>query len=894
MMTAGYTMRLRRSELAYTWTSRGPTTDGDLGVDIFAPGGAIASVPHWSLQRSMLMNGTSMASPNACGAIALVLSGLKAESIEYSPYSVRRALQNTARPIDQRDVFAEGPGLVQVDRAFEMLKGHAEAPAERLRFAVTVPARNNARGIYLREPHETREALETNIHVEPVYPEEAEQRPKVDLELRVALKSTAEWVETGQHLLLVHGGRRFGIRVDPTGLPPGAHFAEVQGLDANAPERGPLFRVPITVIGTEPATMAGSSERFAATRQRSALAGHLLAPLSELVLEEHEPFTHRGRLTFEPGQLDRRFIAAPAGAGWADLVLRLREPAGESRVLMAHVVQLGDGRTFEKSQWKAFLTLHPGVDEVHSFAVEGGRTLELCLAQYWSSLGESEVEFELVFHGLESDSQTLALSAGEAGADVTVTAALRPERLAPSASLTSRRTSIAPEKAEVRSLAPARDKLPDGRPLYELLLTYRFNQPKAGTVTPRFPKNDDLLYDSPAGSHVWKLFDAGKRRVATGDVYPKSVQLGSGEHVLMLQLRHADAAWLEGAKNWPLVLDRPLENPLTLKVYSSRADAAAGRGTVTPRTLVRGEQAALFVAAPEALPTGVSAGDLLWGTVHYGPEEGARIGSGRRPGGYEVQYAVGAAAGKGGASEPSSTDSSSDKASSLEDKLLAARVEHLKTLSKDDQAAQFDKLAEEILEDHPQHLPVLVARLHRLDSEDQREERLPEIVAAADAVIAAVKPEELATHYGTRIDENDPEAVKERKALDERREILIDALYRKGRGLGYMELPEVVKKRPIADPAAHDKAFEDTFGELSRWVDPEDREYFLLTVRRERRKERFGRALELLNRHIPDAPPNRWYIKKRRDVFEALKWPHWRELEQSRLLGRFPKDYEPF
>ena len=90
---------------SYSFSSRGPTPDGYLPT-LCAPGGAVAPVPRHTLQGKAQYHGTSMSSPNACGVAACVLSALKQSGIHIGPVELRRALENSAVPIED-EPFAQ-------------------------------------------------------------------------------------------------------------------------------------------------------------------------------------------------------------------------------------------------------------------------------------------------------------------------------------------------------------------------------------------------------------------------------------------------------------------------------------------------------------------------------------------------------------------------------------------------------------------------------------------------------------------------------------------------------------------------------------------------------------------------------------------------------------------
>lgn len=67
---------------------------------------------------------------------ALLISGLKQRNIEYSPFSIKRAICATATKLGYVDPFAQGSGLLNVEKAFEHLLEHDKAVENMLRYVI--------------------------------------------------------------------------------------------------------------------------------------------------------------------------------------------------------------------------------------------------------------------------------------------------------------------------------------------------------------------------------------------------------------------------------------------------------------------------------------------------------------------------------------------------------------------------------------------------------------------------------------------------------------------------------------------------------------------------------------------------------------------------------------
>ncbi|PPK70210.1 S8 family serine peptidase [Actinokineospora auranticolor] len=130
---SNYGSDLGKSESLHGFSSRGPREDGGFKPDIVAPGSAISSVPTWQAGQPVpgtyalppgyaQFNGTSMASPQAAGAAALLISAARAKNISASAAQIRTSFRSTARFIPTLGAYEQGNGLIDVKKAWNTLK----------------------------------------------------------------------------------------------------------------------------------------------------------------------------------------------------------------------------------------------------------------------------------------------------------------------------------------------------------------------------------------------------------------------------------------------------------------------------------------------------------------------------------------------------------------------------------------------------------------------------------------------------------------------------------------------------------------------------------------------------------------------------------------------------
>ncbi|MFJ9242465.1 S8 family serine peptidase [Streptomyces sp. NPDC101776] len=166
---ANYGSQVTRKYQLLPFSSRGPREDGGFTPTLVAPGAAINTTQTWLPGSPVaesgytlpagysMLQGTSMASPQAAGASALLLSAAKQKHIALTPATLRTALTSTADHITGVQAYEEGAGLIDIVDAWKSIKDGAtsheytvKAPVDTaIDFALKTPGFGT--GLYDRE-----------------------------------------------------------------------------------------------------------------------------------------------------------------------------------------------------------------------------------------------------------------------------------------------------------------------------------------------------------------------------------------------------------------------------------------------------------------------------------------------------------------------------------------------------------------------------------------------------------------------------------------------------------------------------------------------------------------------------------------------------------------------
>ncbi len=885
MMIGDYSMRETHSGSTYTWSSTGPAPDGDNGVDLIAPGGAISPVPNWCLAKNQLMNGTSMSSPNCCGCIALLLSACIQSGIPYTSARIKKAIFNTAKMMPGLSSLQQGHGMVQVDAAWDRIVAFKDDPSEDVTFKASLNRVLTPRGVYLRQPNEVEKEQTYSVTVEPIFPlvdspTLESQKEKIDFSMKVNLGQTntdADWVSFPDHLVLMSPSRNFAIQVDPTKLGPGVHLTRLVLYDALVPSKGAICTIPITVVKPH--------------------------PLDDVMTP------NLGQLNFGPAETRRFFLSPPSGATFMDVTVKDCRPSSDdatSRLIVLHALQLLPHTPYRDNECQRYMQSTPQSTHVFSIDLRDSVTIELTLARYWSAIGFTELSVHVEYRGITPSPSNVLLSTG--GAGVRLHSLVRDETASVSAKLTKWTRSLRPKDSSLKPLG-TRDLLSGNRQVYEMINTYEITLDESSSLTARAPSLNGFLYESTMEAQMAMFYTSGKKLLGVSDCWPDSVKCPKGTITIRFSIRHDKVSLLEDFKDMVLLVERAIKSSIELTTYSSHENMINKSGKFGKRALQKGNMAYVHFAPPadSKMPKGSEPGDVLVGTATYEYKDSSLPGNGCKPKAYEVTYIVPPAAPKKKDEKPAVREVKDERneIEKMEEDLRDWKVKRVEKMVGEE---KFDELYENLVKEYPDHLPLLTLKLKHLDKDNSgRSDRLSSIVTMADSIISLIDQNALALWSGVKQDLTDGTVVKQKEKMDILKGSLTEALGRKCRALvdSRDKSADALPPAPAAegDTVVVKEPFEEALTELKKWVKVEGNDkYAALEFELYRSKNQRGNVLSLISK-LGEGDSTKGGIreyskselcKMKGEVYKEMGWDDMAEYETINGVLEGMKSFSPF
>ena len=137
--------------------------------------------------------------------------------------------------------------------------------------------------------------------------------------------------------------------------------------------------------------------------------------------------------------------------------------------------------------------------------------MELAIAQWWMSLGDTTLDVSVEFFGVQPSASPLLLDGRELYGELQLSAPFRRTPVEPEGTLRTLRRAVRPHAATLLPPMPpcaggvgVGDEWPKQVRVYDYVLAYKFTLKEATDgVSVRFPSLNAQLYESPYEAQLW-------------------------------------------------------------------------------------------------------------------------------------------------------------------------------------------------------------------------------------------------------------------------------------------------------------------------------------------------------------------------------------------------------
>ena len=601
-------------------------------------------------------------------------------------------------------------------------------------------------------------------------------------------------------------------------------------------------------------------------------------------------------IKFAPAEVKHFFLSPPHGATFVDIHISSTTPdTSIDQTLVLHTIQLLPHSPYRAFEAKKYIALNENNPmRILSIPIESNHIVEICLARYWSSVGDFSIGCKATCRGLIPNVSSLCMTSNRPVYKVSVNSILRDEMLSTSAKLERWKSGLIPKESGTVTLLGPRDSFEAYRQIHQIILNYEYANSENGKITPRIPALQGFLYDSALESQLILCFDENKKLLGVADAWPDEIEVKKGKVIFRVQIRHEDPILLNKFKNLEIFIERKLKEPIVLQTYDSHAHYIDG-SVSEKRVLKKGLSKAVFIASPPTakIPKDVKYGDIFEGNVTFCGSKTLSVGGDHRPGGFPFSFVAGQQPTDNEKKPQDLVSGDEEWPNEFENDLINMKCTFLEKLS-DKNHIDYMSAYEKFLADHPSNLSLKIINLRFLESkkgQDNVQERLVELYNACCTVLQQIDEKDLATHFGVHHDKNDKDLAKICKEKEKLKDQLVETLVIKAKTLYVLQSSDI--------EVNFNETFEDALKKVLRWVDHDSLEskYFELKLFQEAKRP--GVLLKCLYTVISDDKPKDRI--KRKDwhqrvikVLNDLQFDHLAKLETSQMIIEYPKKYSVF